>query len=55
MKYTTKFDRSPDHLARLREEGEAIAGQWLRDWREQGDTFASYPNDTRYPEPAFED
>ena len=54
MKYTTKFDRSPDHLARLREEGEAIAGQWLRDWREQGDTFASYPNDTRYPEPALE-
>lgn len=52
MKYTTKFDRAPDHLARLREEGEAIAGQWLRDWREQGDAFASYPNDARYPEPA---
>lgn len=52
LQYTSKFDRSAEHLARLREEGEAVAQQWLQDWREQGDVFATYPNDARYPEPA---
>ena len=50
LAHTTKFDRSVDHLTRLREEGESVAGQWLRDWRAQGASFPSYPNDARYRE-----
>ena len=49
MSYTTKFDRDVSHLTRLRDEGKAIAAEWLKGWRTQGDAFASYPNDARYP------
>ena len=49
--HASKLDRSPDHLARLREEGEDVAERWLADWRALGTDFASYPNDARYSEP----
>jgi NTE family protein len=52
LRHTSKFDRSPEHLARLRQEGEQIARQWLSDWRTLGPAFAHYPDDARYPEPA---
>jgi NTE family protein len=52
LKYTSKFDRSPDHLNKLRDEGRAVAAQWLADWRAVGGDFASYPDDARYPEEA---
>jgi NTE family protein len=51
LTHTSKFDRSPEHYARLREEGQTIARQWLTDWRALGKDFASYPDDARYPEP----
>ena len=51
LRHTSKFDRSPSHFARLREEGRTIAEQWLTDWRALGKDFASYPDDARYPEP----
>ena len=51
LKHTSKFDRNPAHFARLREEGETIARQWLADWRRLGSDFGRYPNDARYPEP----
>ncbi len=50
MKYTSKLDRSPDHLNRLCDEGKTVAREWLANWRELGEQFASYPNDARYPE-----
>jgi NTE family protein len=50
--HTSKLDRSPGHLARLREEGEEIAQRWLAEWRALGADFASYPDDARYFEPA---
>ncbi len=46
--HTSKFDRSPGHLESLRNEGQTVARQWLRDWRKLGPDFASYPNDARY-------
>jgi NTE family protein len=49
MSYTTKFDRDVSHLTRLRDEGKAIAAEWLKEWRTQGEAFASYPDDARYP------
>jgi NTE family protein len=49
LRYTTKFDRSVRHLERLREEGQQVAEEWLRNWRTQGSTFPSYPDDARYP------
>jgi len=52
MSHTTKFDRSPQHLAHLAEEGRRVARQWLVDWRRLGNEFASYPYDARYPETA---
>ncbi|UEM24643.1 patatin-like phospholipase family protein (plasmid) [Skermanella mucosa] len=52
LKHTSKFDRSPAHFARLREEGQAVAERWLADWRALGADFIRYPNDARYPEPA---
>ena len=52
LRHTSKFDRSPQHLSRLADEGRTIARQWLADWRKLGDQFASYPYDARYPEPA---
>jgi NTE family protein len=52
LKHTSKFDRSPGHFASLREEGEAVAAQWLADWRTLGKDFVRYPNDARYPETA---
>lgn len=51
LKHTSKFDRSPRHFAALRNEGEAIAEQWLADWRGRGLDFSCYPNDARYAEP----
>ncbi|MCM8595607.1 patatin-like phospholipase family protein [Accumulibacter sp.] len=52
LRHTSKFDRSPGHLARLRDEGQMVASQWLADWRTLGKAFASYPDDARYPETA---
>lgn len=52
LKHTSKFDRSPAHFARLREEGERVAERWLADWRALGNDFERYPNDARYPETA---
>jgi NTE family protein len=52
LKHTSKFDRSPAHFASLREEGQAVAAQWLADWRTLGKDFVRYPNDARYPETA---
>jgi NTE family protein len=52
LRLSSKFDRSPSHYARLRDEGRMIAEQWLTDWRALGKKFASYPDDARYPEPA---
>jgi NTE family protein len=50
MSHTTKFDRDKGHLARLRDEGAAIARDWLAGWRADREAFPSYPNDARYPE-----
>jgi NTE family protein len=52
LRCTSKFDRSAGHYARLREEGEAVAAEWLRNWRALGDAFPAYPYDARYQEPA---
>jgi NTE family protein len=52
LKYTSKFDRSPDHLNKLHDEGRAVAAQWLADWRALGGDFAFYPDDARYPDEA---
>lgn len=51
LKYTSKFDRSPDHLNRLHDEGRTVAAQWLAEWRARGADFGCYPNDARYAEP----
>lgn len=50
LRHTTKFDRSVAHLSALHEEGQAVARQWLADWRTLGSAFPCYPNDARYPE-----
>lgn len=50
LRHTSKFDRSPGHFTRLREEGKMVAEQWLTDWRALGKDFVSYPDDARYPE-----
>jgi NTE family protein len=50
LKHTSKFDCSLAHFAKLREEGQAVAQQWLADWRTLGKDFVRYPNDARYPE-----
>ncbi len=47
---TSKFDRNPQHLEKLRVEGSQVAEQWLNDWRARGKDFDSYPEDARYPE-----
>ncbi len=52
LKHTSKFNRSPDYFATLREEGRQVAEQWLADWRRLGKDFPHYPYDARYPEPA---
>lgn len=52
LKHTSKFDRSPDYFASLRDEGRTVAERWLADWRTLGRNFPSYPYDARYPEPA---
>lgn len=51
LRYTSKFDRDERHLTRLREEGTAIAAEWLNEWRSRGSAFAAYPDDARYPKP----
>jgi len=48
MRHTSKFDRNPGHLEKLRSEGVAVAEQWLAGWRARGKDFDSYPNDARY-------
>jgi NTE family protein len=50
LRVTSKLDRSRRHLAALRDEGIAVAQQWLHDWRARGEQFAEYPDDARYPE-----
>lgn len=50
LHYSTKVDRSREHLAALHSEGREVAAEWLSDWRSQGKDFAAYPNDARYPE-----
>lgn len=50
--YTSKYDRNPAHYAKLREEGQMVTEQWLRDWRRLGKDFIAYPFDARYPEEA---
>ena len=52
LRHTSKFDRSPEHYAKLRNEGQGVAEQWLTDWRALGKDFSSYPDDARYPEQA---
>ena len=52
LRHSSKFDRSPGHLARLRDEGRTVAEQWLTNWRALGNAFPSYPYDARYPETA---
>ena len=52
LRHTSKFDRSSGHFARLREEGETVAQEWLTKWRTLGKDFVSYPDDARYPEHA---
>jgi NTE family protein len=52
LNHTSKFDRSPGHYAKLRDEGQAVAAEWLKNWRSLGEAFAAYPYDARYPEPA---
>ncbi len=47
---TSKFDRDPKHLERLRVEGQEVAERWLANWRAKGQDFDAYPYDARYPE-----
>lgn len=47
---SSKFDRSLSHLTRLRDEGQAVAREWLEQWRTEGRDFAAYPDDARYVE-----
>jgi NTE family protein len=49
LNQASKFDRSRSHMLRLRDEGREVARAWLADWRSQGDQFAAYPDDARYP------
>lgn len=51
LRRTSKFDRSRQHLLRLRQEGREVAAQWLEDWRARGESFDAYPDDARYMEP----
>jgi NTE family protein len=48
LPHTSKFDRSPRHLHALRDEGRAVTRDWLRGWRDEGESFPSYPDDARY-------
>jgi NTE family protein len=48
--HTSKYDRNPAHYARLCAEGQAVAEEWLGNWRTLGDDFIAYPFDARYPE-----
>ncbi|MGC1954314.1 MAG: patatin-like phospholipase family protein [Gammaproteobacteria bacterium] len=48
MRRTSKFDRDPQHLEKLHNEGREVAEQWLTGWRARGKDFDSYPNDARY-------
>lgn len=50
LRRTSKFDRSPRHLRRLRSEGRSVAEAWLNGWRTEGDDFDRYPDDARYRE-----
>lgn len=50
LQRTSKFDRHPDHLERLRAEGQAVAKKWLAGWRAKGEDFQSYPIDAHYPD-----
>lgn len=49
LRASDKFNRSRPRLTALREEGLAVAAQWLDHWRAHGETFAAYPDDARYP------
>lgn len=47
---STKLNRSWSQMEALYREGRDVAQQWLADWRTQGESFDSYPNDARYPD-----
>jgi NTE family protein len=49
MHVSTKLNRSRDQMQTLYQEGREVAQQWLTDWRSEGEDFACYPNDARYP------
>ena len=48
LRSSTKFDRNPTHLEKLRDEGIEVASKWLTEWRKPGTQFACYPGDARY-------
>ena len=48
LSHTSKFHRDMDHLESLRDEGRAVATEWLTGWRNDRDGFPSYPDDARY-------
>lgn len=49
LRASDKFNRSRPRLIGLRDEGLAVAAQWLDGWRTGGDAFDTYPDDARYP------
>jgi hypothetical protein len=44
LQFSSKFDRGPDLMRRLREEGCEVATEWLANWPNVG----SYPDDAGY-------
>ena len=47
---STKLDRDRKHMEHLHDEGRAVTKEWLAGWRMNGNNFAAYPDDARYPE-----
>jgi len=45
LQFSSKFDRSPDFMHRLREEGYEVAKEWLANWPNY---VGSYPEDAGY-------
>jgi hypothetical protein len=50
LRYSSKLDRSQQHMENLHDEGRQVAQQWLAGWKQRGDDFDCYPNDARYRE-----
>ena len=46
LRYSSKFDRSRDFMDQLREEGRAVARDWLDRWRKNN--VGCYPEDAAY-------